>query len=106
MVNRSAERISGEPVGVGERGELCVRGFQMMKDYYKMPEKTAETIEGAWIRTGDKFYQDADGYFWHCGRIDDMLKVGGLWVSPTEVEGAVASPPSNCTKGRGAAASA
>ena len=41
---------------------------------------------GEWIQTGDKYSQDPDGYFWYCGRADDMLKVGGIWVSPVEVE--------------------
>ena len=48
-----------------------------------------DTIEGRWIRTGDKYTQDADGYYWYAGRSDDMLKVGGLWVSPVEVENAL-----------------
>ena len=45
--------------------------------------------KGSWIRTGDKYTQDADGFFWYAGRSDDMLKVGGLWVSPVEVESAL-----------------
>ena len=44
------------------------------------------TLFGPWIQTGDKYHQDADGYFWYDGRGDDMLKVGGIWVSPIEVE--------------------
>ena len=51
------------------------------------------TIEGRWIRTGDKYTQDVDGYFWYAGRSDDMLKVGGQWVSPVEVENALISHP-------------
>ncbi len=46
-------------------------------------------LDGAWLRTGDKYTQDADGYYWYAGRSDDMLKVGGLWVSPIEVENAL-----------------
>ncbi len=45
-----------------------------------------------WMQTGDKYYQDADGYFWYCGRADDMLKVGGIWVSPVEVENTLIGP--------------
>jgi benzoate-CoA ligase len=52
-------------------------------------EKTKNTIEGHWIRTGDKYTQDVDGFYWYAGRTDDMLKVGGLWVSPVEVENAL-----------------
>ena len=48
---------------------------------------------GRWIQTGDKYYQDADGYFWYAGRADDMLKVGGIWVSPVEVEATLIKHP-------------
>src|SRR5262249_55062858 len=51
--------------------------------------KSKATIEGPWIRTGDRYRQDADGFYWHGGRSDDMLKVGGQWVSPIEVETAL-----------------
>ncbi|MGH7354001.1 MAG: AMP-binding enzyme, partial [Candidatus Rokuibacteriota bacterium] len=54
---------------------------------------TKETLFGHWIQTGDKYYQDADGYFWYCGRADDMLKVGGIWVSPVEVEATLIKHP-------------
>jgi benzoate-CoA ligase len=57
--------------------------------YWNQHEKTKDTIEGHWIRTGDKYSCDADGYYWYAGRSDDMLKVGGLWVSPIEVENAL-----------------
>src|SRR5262249_49194859 len=50
-------------------------------------------FQGEWMFTGDKYYQDEDGYFWHAGRSDDMLKVGGVWVSPMEVESALISHP-------------
>jgi benzoate-CoA ligase len=48
---------------------------------------------GEWLKTGDKYYQDPNGYFWYCGRSDDMLKVGGIWVSPVEVENALIGHP-------------
>jgi acyl-coenzyme A synthetase/AMP-(fatty) acid ligase len=50
---------------------------------------TKRTIQGEWIRTGDKYHVDADGFYWYDGRSDDMLKVGGIWVSPTEVEATI-----------------
>ena len=50
-------------------------------------------MQGDWLRTGDMFYQDTDGYFFFCGRTDDMLKVGGMWVAPAEVEAAVGDHP-------------
>jgi acyl-coenzyme A synthetase/AMP-(fatty) acid ligase len=61
--------------------------------YWNKHEKTKDTIEGHWIRTGDKYSQDADGFLWHAGRGDDMLKVGGIWVSPVEVENALVEHP-------------
>ena len=80
-----------EPVARGEIGNLWIDGDSTCACYWNQPDKTRETIEGRWIRTGDKYTQDADGYFWYAGRSDDMLKVGGLWVSPVEVENALAA---------------
>ncbi len=76
----------GKPVPRGEVGNLRVKGDSTMAYYWNKHEKTKETLFGHWIQTGDKYYQDEDGYFWFCGRSDDMLKVGGIWVSPVEVE--------------------
>jgi benzoate-CoA ligase len=50
-------------------------------------------MQGEWLATGDMFYQDTDGYFYFCGRSDDMLKVGGMWVSPVEVEACLLEHP-------------
>src|SRR5258708_35485910 len=50
-------------------------------------------MEGHWIRTGDKYYQDEEGYFWYAGRADDMVKVSGVWVSPIEIERALIEHP-------------
>ena len=77
------------PVGVGESGSLFIRGDSICDGYWNQPEKTRQTIEDGWIRTGDRYSRDADGFYWHAGRADDMLKVGGLWVSPVEVESAI-----------------
>jgi benzoate-CoA ligase len=76
----------GKSVPRGEVGNLRVKGDSTMAYYWNKHEKTKEVLFGSWIQTGDKYYQDADGYFWYCGRSDDMLKVGGIWVSPVEVE--------------------
>jgi benzoate-CoA ligase len=76
----------GRPVPQGEIGNLRVKGDSTMAYYWNKHEKTKEALHGAWIQTGDKYWQDADGYFWYAGRADDMLKVGGIWVSPIEVE--------------------
>jgi benzoate-CoA ligase family protein len=83
----------GHPVPTGEIGHLLVKGDSICAGYWNRHEKTKETIQGAWIRTGDKYHQDADGYFWYDGRSDDMLKVGGIWVSPVEVENALVEHP-------------
>jgi benzoate-CoA ligase len=81
------------PVARGEIGNLLVKGDSLCAFYWNKPEQTAQTIEGAWIRTGDKYREDEDGYFWYAGRSDDMLKVGGIWVSPIEVENALVEHP-------------
>ena len=73
----------------GSVGDLLVRGDSTMAFYWNKHEATKRTLHGDWIRTGDKYRRDADGYFWHSGRSDDMLKVGGIWVSPVEVEAAL-----------------
>jgi benzoate-CoA ligase len=70
----------------GEIGNLIVKADSVCAYYWNQHEKTKDTIEGHWIRTGDKYYQDDDGYFWYAGRSDDMLKVSGVWVSPIEIE--------------------
>jgi benzoate-CoA ligase family protein len=77
---------TGAPVNRGEIGNLRVKGDSTMAFYWNKHDKTKETLWGSWIQTGDKYYQDDDGYFWYAGRADDMLKVGGIWVSPVEVE--------------------
>lgn len=76
----------GTPVPQGDIGNLLISGDSIAAYYWNKHEKTKETFSGAWIHTGDKYYQDEDGYYWYCGRSDDMLKVGGQWVSPVEVE--------------------
>jgi benzoate-CoA ligase family protein len=83
----------GRAVPDGEIGNLLIRGDSIAAYYWNKHEKTKDTIRGHWIYTGDKYYQDADGYFWYCGRSDDMLKVGGQWVSPVEVENTLIAHP-------------
>jgi benzoate-CoA ligase len=83
----------GQPVPVGEIGNLLVKGDSTCAYYWNKHEKTKNTIEGHWIRTGDKYWQDPDGFLWYAGRGDDMLKVGGIWVSPVEVENALVEHP-------------
>jgi len=83
----------GRPVPRGEIGNLRVKGDSTMAYYWNKHEKTKETLFGAWIHTGDKYWQDEEGYFWYAGRADDMLKVGGIWVSPVEVEATLIKHP-------------
>ena len=83
----------GQPVPRGEIGSLRVRGDSTMAFYWNQHDKTKETLYGPWIATGDKYRLDDDGTFWYCGRSDDMLKVGGIWVSPVEVEAALVRHP-------------
>ncbi len=80
---------NNRPLAVGEVGNLVVKADSVCAYYWNQHEKTKDTIEGHWIRTGDKYYQDADGYFWYAGRSDDMLKVSGVWVSPVEIESVI-----------------
>ncbi|HEY6362122.1 MAG TPA: benzoate-CoA ligase family protein [Vicinamibacterales bacterium] len=75
-----------EAVPTGQIGNLLIRGDSTCAAYWNRHEKSKDAIEGHWIRTGDKYVRDEDGYFWYAGRSDDMLKVGGVWVSPVEVE--------------------
>ncbi len=77
---------NGAPVPIGEIGNLLIQGDSTCAYYWNRHEQTKDTIEGRWIRTGDHYYQDHDGFFWFAGRSDDMLKVGGIWVSPVELE--------------------
>ncbi|MBV9132646.1 MAG: benzoate-CoA ligase family protein [Chloroflexi bacterium] len=79
----------GQPVRQGEIGNLLVKGNSTCAMYWNKHDRTRDTIQGHWIRTGDKYSQDADGFYWYAGRGDDMLKVGGIWVSPVEVENAL-----------------
>jgi benzoate-CoA ligase family protein len=77
---------AGRPVAPGMIGQLLIRGDSTAPCYWNRHERTKATMLGDWLRTGDMFYEDTDGYYYFCGRTDDMLKVGGMWVSPTEVE--------------------
>jgi benzoate-CoA ligase family protein len=78
----------------GQPGELVVQGDSFAKYYWNKPEKTASSwTKDGWFRSGDTMYRDEDGYFFFCGRGDDMLKVGGMWVAPFEIESALAAHP-------------
>jgi benzoate-CoA ligase len=80
---------AGHELAAGEIGDLQVSGDSAAAFYWNKREKTKQTMRGEWLFTGDKYHVDDDGYFWYDGRSDDMLKVGGAWVSPIEVENAL-----------------
>jgi len=83
----------GGEAGVDEVGDLWVRGESIAAGYWNAPEATARTFVGGWLRTGDKYSRDGDGFYRYAGRADDMLKVGGIWLSPVEVEAALLEHP-------------
>jgi 4-hydroxybenzoate-CoA ligase len=82
---------SGRELPAGEIGELAVRGPSAGEGYWNQRAKSRRTFVGEWTYTGDKYLRDADGYYYYCGRTDDMFKVNGMWVSPFEVEAALVS---------------
>ena len=82
-----ADPLTAEPVGFGESGELMTRGFLVMKGYYNMPDKTAESIDPeGWLHTGDLATMNADGYVNIVGRVKDMIIRGGENIYPAEIE--------------------
>ena len=83
----------GQEVAAGETGNLRIKGGSTLKYYWNNPEKTADTITDGWVNTGDTYYRDEDGYFVCQGRSDDMMKVGGIWCSPVEIEAELIAHP-------------
>lgn len=84
---------SGQPLGIGEIGEIQVKGPQVMKGYYNRPEATAETVVDGWLCTGDIGMMHEDGYFQIVDRKKDMILVSGFNVFPNEIEEVIASHP-------------
>ncbi len=76
----------GNDVAPNEIGDLLIKGDSTCTCYWNKPEKTLETFAGGWFHTGDKYFQDEEGYFWYAGRANDLFKVNGQWLSPAEVE--------------------
>jgi 4-hydroxybenzoate-CoA ligase len=81
----------GREVADEDIGELVVRGGTAAEGYWNQRAKSRRTFAGEWTFTGDKYFRDREGYYHYCGRTDDMFKVSGMWVSPFEVEAALAS---------------
>jgi len=84
---------TGNEVQQGEEGRLLIQGDSTCKYYWNNPGKTAATIADGWLNTGDTYHQDDDGYFIYGGRSDDMMKVGGIWCSPFEIEAKLVEHP-------------
>jgi len=83
----------GNDTPVGDAGRLFVKGDSIAAYYWNQHDKSKETFVGEWINTSDLYIQDEEGYWAHAGRHDDMMRNRGLWVSPVEVENAVAAHP-------------
>ena len=83
----------GRELGAGEVGMLWVRGDSRALGYWQQMEKTKSAFRGEWYVSGDLVSRDADGYFTYCGRADELLKVGGKWLAPQEVESCLLQHP-------------
>jgi benzoate-CoA ligase family protein len=85
--------VYGEDAPLGETGRLYIQGDTTALMYWGAREKSLETYAGDVVMSGDLFARDADGYFQYRGRADDMLKVGGIWVAPQEIERCLTDHP-------------
>src|SRR5688572_16019031 len=83
----------GGEVAAGDIGTLWVKGDSAALCYFGAHEKSKEVLRGDWVVSGDKFSRDVEGYFRYAGRADDLLKVGGIFVAPVEVENAICAHP-------------
>lgn len=90
---RVVDRKTGQPVPIGEVGELEVAGPQVMAGYWRRPKETADVLHDGWLRTGDMATEDADGFFTIVDRLKDLIIVGGINVYPREVEEVLLSHP-------------
>jgi benzoate-CoA ligase family protein len=82
----SIVNVNGNPVEVGEVGTLRIKGDSAALCYWNAHEKSKQTFAGDWCTTGDQFHVDSEGYYWYHGRTDEMLKVSGVYVAPSEIE--------------------
>jgi len=89
----TGELVPGYEAEVADNGELLVTGDTAALYYWGDDEKTKRTFEGDTVHTGDLFERDDDGFFWYRGRVDDLIKVGGIWVAPAELEHCLVGHP-------------
>ena len=95
MECRLVSTETGEDVGAGERGEILVRGPQVMRGYLNRPEATAQTVDAdGWLHTGDVAYADEDGYFFIVDRAKELIKYKAFQVAPAELEAVLLTHPS------------
>ena len=87
---RNAE---GHPCAAGESGELWVKGDSSLVQYWHLVDRTQSKLVAGWLASGDRYRQDASGNYIYEGRVDDMMKIGGLWVSPIEIENRLIEHP-------------
>jgi len=92
-VEMSVQDDAGKMLAVGETGEICVRGGNVMLGYWNSPEETARAIRNGWLLTGDMGHCDADGYYYITDRKKDMLLVNGINVYPREIEEIISQYP-------------
>ncbi|HSL57069.1 MAG TPA: long-chain-fatty-acid--CoA ligase [Acidimicrobiales bacterium] len=92
-VTLSIQDEEGNPLPVGQTGEVCARAGNFMTEYWKRPEETAEAFRGGWYHTGDAGYLDAEGYLYLVDRVKDMIVTGGENVYSAEVESAISTHP-------------
>jgi acyl-CoA synthetase (AMP-forming)/AMP-acid ligase II len=94
MESKVVDTETGAELGVNERGEICVRGPNIMRGYWNDADATARTIDAdGWLHTGDVGYADADGYFYVVDRVKELIKYKGMQVAPAELEGLLLSHP-------------
>jgi benzoate-CoA ligase family protein len=84
---------AGNKTAIGEQGNLWIKGASAMLGYWQRDDLTAAVMRDEWMRTGDVYRQDEEGYYYHIGRSDDCFKVKGLWVSPIEIESVLLTHP-------------
>ncbi|NMG75749.1 benzoate-CoA ligase family protein [Aromatoleum diolicum] len=90
---RLVDEAGNEIVTPDAPGLIAIRTPSQFAGYWKQPEQTAKALRDGWYYPGDMFSFDRDGYWYHCGRADDMLKISGQWVSPSEIESCAMTAP-------------
>ncbi len=93
MRAKIADPVTGDELGANERGEICVKGPNIMQGYLNNPAATASTIKDGWLHTGDIGYVDADGYFYVVDRVKELIKYKAMQVAPAELEAVLLSNP-------------